>query len=64
MSASFLTDHRAPFSSARLPQLQVEGDGGRLPTAATCFNTLRLPACASLLTIQESGTLVDDLDDL
>ena len=53
MSASFLTDHRAPFSSARLPQLQVESDGGRLPTAATCFNTLRLTAYVSLLTIPD-----------
>ena len=28
---------------------QVEGEGGRLPTAATCFNTLRLPACETTL---------------
>ena len=40
--------HRAAFSLARLAQ-QVEGEGGRLPTAATCFNTLRLPACETTL---------------
>jgi hypothetical protein len=27
--------------------MQVEAEGGRLPTASTCFNTLRLPAYAS-----------------
>ena len=27
--------------------MQVEGEGGRLPTASTCFNTLRLPAYTS-----------------
>ena len=41
--------HRAALNPlARLAQ-QVEGEGGRLPTAATCFNTLRLPACETTL---------------
>ena len=40
--------HRAALSLARLAQ-QVEGEAGRLPTAATCFNTLRLPACEATL---------------
>jgi hypothetical protein len=40
--ASILVDGvKRPFRE------QVEGEGGRLPTASTCFNTLRLPAYAS-----------------
>ena len=35
------------WSSPRLFRMQLEAEGGRLPTASTCFNTLRLPAYAS-----------------
>jgi hypothetical protein len=34
-------------------RLQVPEEGGRLPTASTCFNTLRLPAYASEAALAE-----------